>query len=341
MVIYTGGTIGMVEEADSNVLRPFDFSHLTRQMPELKKLNYGIETIALENPVDSSEMNPVIWIGLARIIEEHYDNYDGFVVLHGSDTMSYTASALSFALENLDKPVVLTGSQLPIGVIRTDGKENFLTAIEIAGAKEQDGSPIVPEVCIYFEYKLYRGNRSHKYSAENFQAFQSPNYPILAEAGVSIKYYREQIAGVNNEPLIVNKVFSTQVNILPVFPGISEHVVNLVLKDEETNGVILHTYGSGNAPKFDWFLNAVKQAVDDGKFLYNVSQCLAGTVQQGRYATSEKLAEYGVVSGKDITLEAAITKMMYLLGHNLSDDEIRYYLGNPLRGEMMSAEYYR
>ncbi|MDR9399188.1 MAG: asparaginase [Salibacter sp.] len=340
LVIYTGGTIGMVEETGSRVLRPFDFTHLTRQIPELNKLDYVIDTIALDNPVDSSNMNPVIWLGLARIIEENYADYDGFVVLHGSDTMSYTASALSFILENLDKPVILTGSQLPIGVIRTDGKENFLTAVEIAGARDEEDRPLVPEVCIYFEYKLYRGNRSHKYSAENFQAFNSPNYPILAEAGVSIKYYKENIAGYNVEDLVVNNVFNSDVTVLHIFPGLNEEVVRCILLNENVRGVILHTYGAGNAPTFPWFIDLLKEAVDQGKLLYNVSQCQTGSVDQTRYETGKALKDLGVVSGKDITLEAAITKMMYLLGHNLDDEEITYYLSNPLRGEMMSGAYY-
>jgi L-asparaginase len=334
LIIYTGGTIGMVEEAETKALHPFDFDHLTDQVPELSKLNIELHSIALDNPVDSSNMNPVIWVALGRMIEQNYHDYDGFVILHGSDTMAYTAAGLSFILENLNKPVILTGSQLPIGVIRTDGKENFLTAIEIAAAINEVGDPMVPEVAIYFEYKLYRGNRTHKFSAENFEAFDSPNYPILAEAGVHIKYNRPNIWVPTGLDLKVNSLFNDNVAVLFLFPGINETVVNCVLSNPNLYGVVLKTFGSGNAPSYSWFLDAVRSAVDNGKYIYNVTQCHTGTVEQGRYETSRELLEMGVISGRDITTEAAVAKLMYLTGSNLTEKEVRDAMQTSLRGEL-------
>jgi len=338
LVIYTGGTIGMVQDAKSSVLRPFDFTHLTAQIPELERLNCSIDTITLDTPVDSSNVNPVIWLGLARLIQEHYEHFDGFVVLHGSDTMAYTASALSFMLENLAKPVILTGSQLPIGVLRTDGKENFITAIEIAAARKLDGSPRVPEVCIYFEYKLYRGNRTHKYSSTHFDAFVSPNYPFLAEAGVDIRYNESAIQPIREQTLVLNTVMNAQVGILFLFPGIQRSVVQSLLANSDLKGVVLYTYGSGNAPTYPWFLEEIDSALRERKILLNVTQCRSGRVEQGRYETSKHLNETGVIGAVDMTLEAAVTKMMYLLGHNLLEDEIKHYLSVSLRGELTAAE---
>ena len=334
LIIYTGGTIGMVEEPTTKMLQPFDFTHLTNQIPELTKFNIELDSIAIDNPVDSSNMNPVIWVALGRMIEQNYDDYDGFVILHGSDTMAYTASALSFVLENLSKPVILTGSQLPIGVIRTDGKENFLTAIEIAAARNENGLPMVPEVAVYFEYKLYRGNRTHKFSAENFEAFDSPNYPVLAEAGVHIKYNQANIWTPTGLPLKVNQWFSDNVALLFLFPGISPKIVTAILEAPNIQGIVLKTFGSGNAPTYNWFLEAIQKSIDAGKFIYNVTQCHTGKVEQGRYETSMALLEMGVISSRDITTEAALSKLMYLTGANLDEDVIIDAMNTSLRGEM-------
>ncbi len=333
LIIYTGGTIGMVEDSETGSLKPFDFVHLSEQIPELKKFNYHFDTHSFEPPIDSSNMAPPVWIKLAELIEKNYDNYDGFVVLHGSDTMAYTASALSFMFENLNKPIILTGSQLPIGVIRTDGKENFITAVEIAAAKE-NGKPIVPEVCIYFENKLYRGNRTNKYNAENFEAFRSVNYPLLAEVGVYIKYnYTAIHSSIEQEFRVVKKI-DTNIIILKLFPGITENAVKAILSTEGLRGVVMETFGSGNAPSGKWFIDLLKEVINKGIIIYNVTQCRGGAVEIGKYETSSDLGKIGVVGGSDITTEAAVTKMMYLLGRGYTKDKIEKYLQTSLRGEM-------
>ena len=332
-IIYTGGTIGMVEDTETGSLKPFDFIHLFQQIPELKKFHYHLDTFSFSPPIDSSNMAPPVWIKLAELIEKNYDNYDGFVILHGSDTMAYTASALSFMFENLCKPIILTGSQLPIGVIRTDGKENFITAIEIAAAKE-NGKPIVPEVCIYFENKLYRGNRTNKYNAENFEAFRSVNYPLLAEVGVYIKYNYSSIHQANEQELSVIKKINTNIIILKLFPGITEKAVKAILSTEGLRGVVLETFGSGNAPSGKWFIHLLKEAIDKDIIIYNVTQCKGGAVEIGKYETISDLGNIGVIGGSDITTEAAVTKMMYLLGKGHSNDKIKKYLQTSLRGEM-------
>ncbi len=324
----------MVQAPGKTSLAPCDFDSLTAQIPELNKLDISISTETLEETIDSSNMHPRIWLFIANMIKEQYDAYDGFVILHGSDTMAYTASGLSFALENLSKPVILTGSQLPMGVIRTDGKENFLTALEIAAAKKEDGSAMVPEVAIYFEYKLYRGNRTYKYSAENFDAFHSPNYPILAEAGVHIKYKERYIYKANGKPLQVNTVHSTDVAVVHLFPGISENALKPILLNENIRGIVLLTYGAGNASTATWFIDLLIESIEQGKLILNVSQCQSGTVYQGKYDTSALLNEIGVFSGADMTTEAAVTKLMYLLGYDFSKQEIEYYLSCSLRGEI-------
>lgn len=333
LLIYTGGTIGMMQDAETGQLKPFNFQHLTDQIPELKKFNITLSSIAFDNPIDSSNMQPAIWTKLVKIIEENYDKHAGFVILHGSDTMAFTASALSFMLEGLSKPVILTGSQLPIGIIRTDGKENLITAIEIAAA-QKDGKAIVPEVCIYFEYQLYRGNRTHKFNSEHFQAFQSPNYPILAEAGVHIKYNHSAIAKTANKKLKVHTELDPNIVILKIFPGITENAVSAILNIKGLKAVILETFGSGNASTEAWFINSLESAIGKGIIIYNVTQCTAGAVIQGKYETSSGLAKVGIIGGADITTEAAVAKLMFLLGKKLTTEEIKKELDRPLAGEL-------
>jgi|ERR1051326_745982 L-asparaginase len=333
LLIYTGGTIGMVQDTRTGQLRPFDFSHLTEQVPELKKFDLELHVVSFEQPLDSSNMQPDVWVRIAKIIEKNYDDHHGFVILHGSDTMSYTASALSFMLENLGKPVVLTGSQLPIGIIRTDGKENLVTAIEIA-ATRQAGRPIVNEVCIYFEYKLYRGNRTHKFNAEQFNAFQSSNYPELAEAGVHLRYNKSALLKPTSKKLKVHTSLDPNIAILKIFPGITPALVKAVLGTKGLKALIIETFGAGNATTAGWFIDALRDAIKKGIIIYNVTQCNAGAVEQGKYQTSAGLAKTGVIGGSDITVEAAVCKLMFLLGQKLKTKEIEKLLKRSLRGEL-------
>lgn len=334
LLIYTGGTIGMIENPESGALEPFNFQHLTSNVPELKRLGFSISTIQFNPPIDSSEIEPDSWVQLVKIIADNYEKYDGFVVLHGTDTMAYTASALSFMLENLSKPVILTGSQLPIGVLRTDGKENLITAIEIAAARE-NGKPVVPEVCIFFENHLMRGNRTSKISAENFNAFRSINYPALARAGVHIRYDTNLIYHpVSRKPLKPHFLMDPNVVVLKLFPGITSQTVRAILNIPGLKGVVMETYGTGNAPTKMWFLDMLKDAVDRNIVIVNVTQCSGGSVQMGRYETGNKLEEIGIVSGYDSTTESALTKLMFLFGHGLSAKEVKEHMQCSLIGEV-------
>jgi len=333
LIIYTGGTIGMIRDLETGTYKPFDFAHMYAQIPELKMLDVDLQAVSMPQLIDSSNMHPGIWSDLVATIESNYSEFDGFVILHGSDTMSFTASALSFMIRNLDKPIIFTGSQLPMGIIRTDGKENLITAIEIAAAHE-NGQPMVPEVCIYFEYKLYRGNRTHKYNAEQFLAFRSPNYPHLAEAGVHITFNKSAImphpqGGVAFMPKLDDRIF-----ILKLFPGINEHFVKRILTMPDLRGLVLETFGSGNAPTAIWFIAAIEDAIKAGLIVLNVTQCNEGRVEQGRYETSASLLKAGVIGGADLTTEAACAKMMFLLANRNSEQDIKRDLGVSLRGEM-------
>ena len=325
LLIYTGGTIGMYKTNEGS-LRPFDLETLSTQIPELNSFDIDINAVSIAQPIDSSNMSKEIWIQLAEIIEKEYNNYNGFVILHGSDTMAYTASALSFMLENLNKPVILTGAQLPIGVRRTDAKENIITSIEIAAQGN------IPEVCVYFEYRLMRGNRCTKANAEHFEAFKSPNFINLAEAGLKIKYSPINYNHTHKN-LKVHTNLCEDVLILKMFPSMKkEYIVNVL--NLAYKGIILETFGAGNATTADWFLNSIKSAIEDKKLILNISQCVSGSVSQGLYETSSKLEELGVIGGKDMTTEAALAKMMYLLGSDNSLNEIKYLLQISLRGEL-------
>lgn len=333
LVLYTGGTIGMIQDPVSKALQPFDFGQLVEQIPVLERFGFQIDCITFDPIVDSSNMNPSRWVKLAEVIEEHYEDYDGFVILHGSDTMAYTASGLSFILENLNKPVILTGSQLPLGGIRSDGRDNLISAIEIASSYE-DNTPVVPEVTILFENLLLRGNRTFKYNAENFEAFRSENYPPLAEIGVHIKFNNNYISKPNFKKLKVHSTLNTNISILKLFPGIQKQSVDAILQTPGLKGIILETFGSGNAPSDEWLIESVRDAINRGVIIYNVSQCHGGSVEMGKYQTSVELLKSGVISGHDITTESAVAKMMYLLGKNINSEEIKQLLTTSLRGEI-------
>lgn len=334
LLIYTGGTIGMVKDYKSNALKPFDFENIKGKIPELKLLDCRIETTAFENPIDSSDMSPENWIKIAEIIESRYEDIDGFVVLTGTDTMSYSSSALSFILENLSKPVIFTGSQLPIGDLRTDAKENLITAIQVAAAQE-NGQAIIQEVGLYFEYKLYRANRTTKISSEQFEAFESANYPNLGESGVHLNFNEPWLIRADKtKSLILQKNFNAKVLILKLFPGISEDIVRHILNCPELEGVILETYGAGNALTAEWFTEILRGTIKKGIPVINVTQCISGGVMMGHYETSIQLKDIGVINGKDITTESAIAKLKLLLGRKIPAENFKVEFETSLRGEM-------
>ncbi|HSW67972.1 MAG TPA: type I asparaginase, partial [Bacteroidales bacterium] len=338
LVIYTGGTIGMTIDRHSGAMVPFDFGNLYSSIPALEAFNLSIDIHSFDKLIDSSNVSPAFWVQLAKTVAQNYENYDGFVILHGTDTMAYSASMLSFMLENLNKPVIFTGSQLPMGVIRTDGRENFINAIEIASAKS-DETPVVPEVAICFENRLFRGNRTSKLNAENFNAFYSGNYPMLAEIGVHIRYHHNAILRPNFKKLKVHTRLDPAVAVLKLFPGITEPVVKSVLASPGLKALILETFGSGNAPTDAWFIEALEEAIlHRNLVIFNVTQCKGGAVEIGKYETSVELGRIGVIGGSDITTESAVTKLMFLLGQNLSDHQLRKLLQTSLRGEMTLQE---
>jgi len=335
LIIYTGGTIGMVQDKVTGTLMPLDFNLITENVPELRRLNYEITVHSFAEIIDSSNMTPDVWIELADIIERNYALYDGFVVLHGSDTMAFTASALSFMLEGLNKPVIFTGSQLPIGEIRTDAKENLITALEIASAK-QNGKARVPEVCIYFDFQLFRGNRAFKYNSAKFEAFRSPNYPVLAEAGVHLRYNDSSIRKCDECIFRVHKKLNNSIAVLKLYPGISQETVKAIV-NSATSAIILETFGAGNTSTDEWFLNCLQSAIDNGKVILDISQCKVGTVELGRYETSRPLKDMGVASGFDMSYEAAVTKLMFLLGRGFTAERITHLLETNLRGELSKS----
>ncbi len=335
LLIYTGGTIGMNRNPQTGALEPFNFEHLINNVPELSLFPTRISTIQFNPPIDSSDMSPQLWTELTHIIIDNYEKYDGFVILHGTDTMAYTASALSYMLGNLTKPVILTGSQLPIGQLRTDGKENLITSIEIAAAKHEDGKSMVPEVGIYFNGHLLRGNRTTKQSADEFDAFESFNYPHLVEAGVNITYHEEQILKPDfSKPISPHFRLDNNVIVFTIFPGIREDLVRHIIAPPNLRSIVMRTYGSGNAPQRPWLLNALKEATNNGKIIINISQCMAGKVEMGRYDTGYQLKSAGVLSGYDSTVESAVTKLMYLQARFDDQDTIREYMRKSIRGEI-------
>ncbi len=336
LLIYTGGTIGMKEDINDQTLKPFDFSQIVEEVPEIRKFAFKIDSYTFDPLIDSSDVEPSLWQSLASLISDRYEDYDGFIILHGTDTMSYSASALSFMLDGLTKPVIFTGSQLPIGVPRTDGKENLILAVEIASAKDIDGHAKVPEVCVCFGSMLMRGNRTSKVNADIFRAFSSPNFPALAEAGINIRYAEELIRKPLDwyQSLKINSKLDTRVGILKIHPGITPEVVRYFLYSPETRAVIIETYGSGNAPSGQWFVDIVREAVESGKIIVNVTQCLTGTVNMNIYATGKYLEKAGVVNGYDSTTESALAKLFFLMGKSPDNEWVRQMMARNLKGEI-------
>ena len=335
LIVYTGGTIGMIEDPVSKALKPFDFSHLMENVPKVKMLDYEIDNIQFTPPIDSSDMDVEHWQMIARSIADNYHKYDGFVVLHGTDTMAYTASALSFMLGNLCKPVIITGSQLPIGEVRTDGEENLITALQIAADRDETGCPTVREVAILFENYLWRGNRSTKRSADNFNAFKSNNYPALAKIGLGISFDSDALRKIHRAlPLEPRYNLDTHVMSIDLFPGLNENLLRYQLSAPGIKGIVLRTYGAGNGPTQKWFIDTVREAVDRGVVILNVTQCVNGAVHASRYMGGDYLAAAGVIPGHDLTFEAAITKMMYLFGLGLDSNEVARRLAIPIAGEL-------
>ena len=335
LLIYTGGTIGMNRNPQTGALEPFDFEHLIQNVPELRQFDIEIDTCQCQPPIDSSDMSPMRWTELSHCIADHYDGYDGFVVLHGTDTMAYTASALSYMLANLTKPVIFTGSQLPIGQLRTDGKENLITSIEIAAAKDDKGRAMVPEVGIYFGGHLLRGNRTTKQSAEEFNAFESFNYPHLVDAGVNITYHRERMLTPDwQQPMTPHYRLDNNVIIFSLFPGIREDLIRHIIHTPNLKAIVMRTFGSGNAPQSPWLLNALREGTRNGKVIVNISQCMQGAVEMSRYDCGYHLQEAGVISGRDATVESAVTKLMFLQARYDDPEQIRQLMQQSLRGEM-------
>lgn len=334
LILYTGGTIGMIQDPVSGILRPFDLDQILAQVPEISTFGHQLDAVAFEHPIDSSNMSPDIWMEMADIISQHYDSHDGFVILHGSDTMAYTASALSFLLENLNKCVVLTGSQLPIGHVRTDAKENLITSIEIAATTNEQGQSRVPEVCLYFDYQLYRGNRVIKYNAEKFEAFHSPNYVPLAEAGIRIRFNQTAILPYRTGNLIVHRQMSAAVGSLKLFPGISEAFLHQILHTPAMEVLLLEGFGAGNAPTAPWFTRALEAYIASGGHVVDITQCHGGSVELGKYETSAALRDMGVISGHDLTFEAAICKSMFLLGQGYKGKKFVEAFEKSLCGEL-------
>lgn len=335
LLIYTGGTIGMGRSPQTGALEPLDFDHLASEMYEFRYLKASFDTYQFTPPIDSSDISPRQWAQLVRIIADRYEEYDGFVILHGTDTMAYTASALSFMLENLTKPVILTGSQLPIGQLRTDGKENLITSIELAADAHDDGTPMVPEVCIYFNGKLIRGNRSTKIAADGFNAFDSFNYPVLCHAGVNFVYHEHHILKPDyTRPMVPHTAMDPHVLVFSLFPGIDESVFRHTLDSPELRSIVIRSFGSGNAPQQPWLLRLFKGASERGITVVNISQCVSGTVEMSRYDTGYQLQSTGVISGRDSTVEAAVTKLMYLQARYTDANTIRMMMNRSLAGEV-------